>query len=490
MSGPVGAIPGGLIGAYESAKTQAFGPREDDPELGPVLESSPMRWSKMSPRLQAKMKDLLGLERNLNVTRFQAEDTPVPVTRGGRKGLFASVNRPGEEEYKGYYHSEPSAWNPNWHIEGGAYPARLGWKPETTLRLTRGSEYIANDALQALGGRDLVNSLRNLKIMNNPGERIDQWMSHPTIRKYLSPKEIKAAAQSHSPLTVVQEALASTLAERSGYDSIVALGRDRTGKLAPTQAVLLDRNLRKLGKSVMLDKGIITPQTTAGVVNTKSPGLPPVPSGSAYKKLASSPYLAAKKAQAAKDAQAVSEFWASGGFSGQPATKTPHQLLAEQLLNVAKSKTETPMGDVLDVLDAHGNPMEVYSKLSENLKKWGWEKGIFSKDLEPNKLATALNGLGIKAKAAPPLNAVIDTLKQGQALFKNPTTPGWGQPDSVVGKNMISQALNSLGIPPEQGINALNAALKMKGYGKGLASPSLKPGVLEDALKSLGVQFK
>ena len=202
-------------------------------------------------KLVNRLKDMfkIGLD-PVPVNRFQQEAVDFPVSQGKRGGTFFSFGK----DYPGYVHSGIGA------SEGGPHKVEMELPLKNPLFLKRGNNFIGPEIIHTLAPKKTTVFRRGNRYLDDgsiiPGElksEIDprseskklldairelafgrrfQMPGDPppasaqafeTLAPYLNKRQIEEALQARSGKSALEEALASVLLGRHGYDSAVSL---------------------------------------------------------------------------------------------------------------------------------------------------------------------------------------------------------------------------------------------------------------------------
>lgn len=193
--------------------------------------------TKNSLKLAQKLKQMFGVGLDpVPVNRFQQEAVDYPVSQGGRGGTFFSYG----SDYPGYVKSTAGA------SEGGQYGVNMNLELKNPLFLKRGNDFIGPEIVHTLApkktrnmvaenweghkqvidprseSKKLLEAVRNLSLGWSSSQQ-EQDAARGLLQKYLHPRQIDTSLQSRSRKNALEEALASSLLNKHGYDSAVSL---------------------------------------------------------------------------------------------------------------------------------------------------------------------------------------------------------------------------------------------------------------------------
>lgn len=176
--------------------------------------------NKKTKDVLTKVLQGLDLSQEVPLIRNQQQNVPFPVSldskgRVPRNALFGSPLR------HRFQYDEMELGN----AEGGPYQVEWLQKLKNPLVIRRDQTgFLGDQVISKLLGQSTT--------------------AEKVAPKYLSPKQIQAAVEARDPKNAISESVASELARRAGYDSIVS-ARPGKGKLNPTQVMLIEKELLK-----------------------------------------------------------------------------------------------------------------------------------------------------------------------------------------------------------------------------------------------------
>ena len=228
------------------------GPSPDDPlkMASIVVPWLLMRGGKTAAKAKKIVEKKFGVRdveelMNIPYTRYQQETVDIPVSQGGRSGIFTTPSI-------GHTKADPDVYsNPYSGVEGGAHKVQGVATTKNPLFIDRDIRKYPDESHEYLGARVIKDLLGPreaeaitlaLEYKNGGNSLVKQAFGpeiqrgHKIINSLFTPKERKMLYNAKAGNIAMEEAVANKLAQRAGYDSIINL-RQFTKGWEPSEAV-------------------------------------------------------------------------------------------------------------------------------------------------------------------------------------------------------------------------------------------------------------